>query len=317
MKIEPKTLYGWYRNVISNYIQDKETGKFASNKVYEFDLKTGEIQKEQIVHIVKPENIGESMCIDEKMIGKKYSTIISNQQTGKIALLIDSVKPTFVKQSIELLGKENLERIQFINLDMSPVMKKICSDSIPKAEKIIDKFHVIKHIMEALNTVRLEIKQELKQSQEPATDNPNGWTDLELLEKSRYLLYKMWITLDQEDKSILETVFRKYPDLSKAYNLVQEIRNWYDKRNIGTAALKIENQLDQWIMKANQTKIKAFKFIVKMFEKHRDDILRYFQKGLTNAKAENLNAKIQRFILNNYGTRDKDFFFYRTQIYFA
>ena len=54
-----------------------------------------------------------------------------------------------------------------------------------------------------------------------------------------------------------------------------------------------------------------------MFEKHRDDILRYFEKGLTNSKEENLNGKIQRFIANNYGTRDKDFFLYRVQIYFA
>ena len=54
-----------------------------------------------------------------------------------------------------------------------------------------------------------------------------------------------------------------------------------------------------------------------MFDKHRDDIIRYFEKGLTNAKAENVNGKIQRFLANNYGTRDKDFFFYRLQVYFA
>ncbi len=317
MKLKPRTLYRWYRDIISNYHQDKATGKFASGKVYEFDLETGEMHKEQVVHIVKPENVGASMCIDEKMISKRYSTILSNQESGKIALLIDSVKPGLVKQSLELLGKENIDKIQYINLDMSPTMKKICSDTIPEAVKIIDKFHVIKHIMEALNTVRLEIKQTLKQSKEPTKDNPNGWTDLELLEKSRYLLYKMWNTLNKESKLILEAVFKKYPELCQAYYLVQDIRNWYDKKNIGAAELKIENELDHWLTKARQSKIKAFKFIVKMLEKHRDDILRYFLKGQTNAKAENLNSKIQRFITNSYGTRDKDFFFYRTQIYFT
>ena len=200
MKLKPCTLYKWYRDIISNYHQDVASGKFASNKVYEFSSETGEIHKEQIVHIVKPENVGESMCIDEKMISKRYSTIISNQRTGKIALLIDSVKPALVKQSIELLGKENLEKIEFINSDMSPVMKKICNDTIDNAAIVIDKFHVIKHIMDALNTVRLELKQKLKQSKEPSTINPNGWTNVELLEKSRYLLYKMWDVLEQEEK---------------------------------------------------------------------------------------------------------------------
>jgi hypothetical protein len=30
--------------------------------------------------------------------------------------------------------------------------------------------------------------------------------------------------------------------------------------------------------------------------------------GLTNAKAENLNGKIQRFVSSNFGVKDKDFF---------
>jgi hypothetical protein len=34
---------------------------------------------------------------------------------------------------------------------------------------------------------------------------------------------------------------------------------------------------------------------------------REFEKGLTSAKAENINARIQRFIINNYGTRNIDF----------
>ena len=38
--------------------------------------------------------------------------------------------------------------------------------------------------------------------------------------------------------------------------------------------------------------------------------------GQTNAKAERLNGKIQRFISNNYGIKDKDFALYRIKKYF-
>lgn len=303
--------------MVSNYHQDKKEKRFAAHTVYDCDTETGEIKKEQVVHIVQPQNVGENMCIDEKMIGKKYSTIISNQQSGKIALLIESVKPVMVKQAIELLGTEKLQTIKYMNADMSPVMKKICNDTLPHAAIVIDKFHVIKHIMDALNSVRIELKHKLKQSSEPSTENPNGWTDIELIERIRYLLYKMWSELDAEEKQLLEHVFKKYPTLHQAYLLVQEIRNWYHKTNIGKDKGKLIYELKQWMVKANESKIKAFKFIVKMLDKHRDDILRYFEKGLTNAKAENLNSRIQRFLANNYGTRDKDFFFYRCQIYFS
>jgi hypothetical protein len=47
------------------------------------------------------------------------------------------------------------------------------------------------------------------------------------------------------------------------------------------------------------------------------EILNYFRRGLTNAKAENLNGKLQRFISANYGLKNKDFFLYRTAGYFS
>ncbi|MDR1652667.1 MAG: transposase [Prevotellaceae bacterium] len=45
-------------------------------------------------------------------------------------------------------------------------------------------------------------------------------------------------------------------------------------------------------------------------------MINYFRHGATNAKAERLNGKIQRFITQNYGLKDKDFFLYRTAGYF-
>ncbi|MDR2775335.1 MAG: transposase [Tannerella sp.] len=45
---------------------------------------------------------------------------------------------------------------------------------------------------------------------------------------------------------------------------------------------------------------------------------RYVKKnGLTNAKVENLNAKIQRFIANNFGLRNMYFFLYRMMVCFS
>jgi transposase len=52
-----------------------------------------------------------------------------------------------------------------------------------------------------------------------------------------------------------------------------------------------------------------------MIENRQTEIIRYFENGLTNAKAENLNGKIQRFIANNSGIRNRGFFLYRLQVY--
>ncbi|MDR1602904.1 MAG: transposase [Tannerella sp.] len=50
---------------------------------------------------------------------------------------------------------------------------------------------------------------------------------------------------------------------------------------------------------------------------YEQQIINYFRHGTTNAKAESLNGKIQRFITDNYGFRDKDFFLFRVADYFS
>lgn len=316
-QLQPRTLYRWYRDSISHFHKDKAEGRFAAHKVYEVDTQTGEVVKEQTVHIVQPQNVGENMCIDEKMIGKNYCTIVSNHKTGKIALLIESVKPVLVKEAFRALGEEALKKIVCFSADMSPVMKKICTDMVADVKIVVDKFHVIKHVMDALNQVRLEVKNQAKQNKEPCLQNPNGWTDVELLERVRYLLYKREAELEEESLELLHFVLSKYPTLKTAYYLVDEIRSWYERKNIGKPLHTHSAQLDQWLQKVRDSSIKPLAFVVKMFNNHYEDILRYFEKGLTNAKAENLNRHIQHFISSNFGTRDKEFFFYRVQIYFA
>jgi transposase len=59
-----------------------------------------------------------------------------------------------------------------------------------------------------------------------------------------------------------------------------------------------------------------FKSVVKMIRKHENEILNFFKSGITNAKAERLNGKIQRFVTNNYGIKHKDFCLYRMAGYF-
>lgn len=283
----------------------------------EVNAQTGEVVKKRTVPIVQPQHVGRYMCIDEKMIDKGYCTIVINQETGKIALLIDSIKPALVGQALSLLGEEVLKKIERFSADMSPAMKKICINAVPGVEIVVDKFHVIKHIMDALNQVRLELKNLAKQNKVPNLQNPNGWTDVELLERVRYLLYKREAELEEESLNLLHYVLAKYPVLKNAYCLVDEIRTWYDRKNIGKSIHTLSARLDCWLQKVRSSAIKPFSFLVKMFDNHYEDILRYFERGLTNAKAENLNRRIQHFISSNYGTRDKEFFFYRIQIYFA
>ncbi len=145
----------------------------------------------------------------------------------------------------------------------------------------------------------------------------HNWTDIELIEKTKYLLYKPESSLEKEQLTLLDALLTKCPTIQIAYQLVQQFASWYHKRDIGKPLYIIKSELEKWKENVRRVKLKAITHVMNMVERHQEDILRYFEKGLTNAKAENLNASIQRFIINNYGMRNRDFFFYRLQIYFS
>jgi hypothetical protein len=102
----PKTLSHWYQNGISHYKQDTMCVDFAGHSAYICDEETGEVVKEQIIHIMKPKNIGSHMCIDEKRIGKRYCTKLTNAKNGKIAMLLESMNPSMMKDALSIFGDE-------------------------------------------------------------------------------------------------------------------------------------------------------------------------------------------------------------------
>ena len=321
--IKPKTLHYWYKEELSGYKQEVEAGTWGEKKITVVDKDTGEVKKENPVPIAKPENMGTHMTIDEKQIGKKMYTIMTNSKTGKIAFLAQTMKPEELKQAVENYLSEKTGEVKSVSCDMSPSYKKFCKEVFPNTQLVIDKFHVIKHLMDALQQVRKQLKTQSLNSEKTLvtattnTDQEKVWTNIELLERSRYILFKMEDDWEDDEHEIMAHLFHHYPVLKTAYDLTQQLRNWYHGRNIGKSINILERELYNWCDEVNKSKIAAFRAVRKMIEKHQDDIINYFKEGQTNAKAENMNGKIQRFLANNFGIKDRDFFLFRVAGYFS
>lgn len=322
--LKPKTLHYWYKENLSGYKQDVEMGRWGEKKILIANKETGEVVKERPVPIAKPENFGTHMTIDEKQIGKKMYSIMTNAKTGKIALLAQTMKPEELKQAMENYLSEKLSDVKSVSCDMSPSYKKFAKDIFPNTQLVVDKFHVIKHLMDALQQVRKQIKTQcltsdktLAKQANDNSDSAKNWSDIELLERSRYIVCKMQPDWEEDEKEMMEHLFSSYPVLQTAYDLTQQLRLWYNGRNVGKNLRTLEMELYTWCDRVSHSKIPAFRGVRKMIEKHQDDILNYFKEGQTNAKAENMNGKIQRFLANNYGIKDRDFFLYRVAGYFS
>jgi len=344
LQIKSNTLYVWYRDVLSDFAKD------GGASVHRNDIqKTSAGRQEPIkVPIFKEENFGKRMAIDEKQIGEEMHTIMSNRETGKIAMVCQSLKSKDISQVLQKCERQTLSGIESLTRDFSSLYRKIGNDNLPDTIQIIDKFHVIKNLMEAHQDVRVRYRQkeldkrrkahkEFKQIEKQRLEESeqsgerfvakkfhykeqryeNGETALELLARSRYLLYKFKSQWTDSQAKRARVLFEHYPEIAKAYSLACEFRDFMSRKNIGKHFLQIDKQLHQWYENVEDAAIDEMLNFKTLIETNEQQIMNYFLKGETNAMAEGINSKIQRFISSNQGTRNRDFFFFRLGLYFS
>ncbi len=317
--IKPKTLYYWYRNYLSNYKEDIENKKWHPKQLEIIDKDTEEITKGKPLYVFKPDQIGENMSIDDKVIGHEVFTILSNNDTNKIAMMIESCKSEEISEAISLFGS-NLQKVRSISCDMSAGYLKVCNNQFTEAKIVIDKFHVMQYVYDAVMNVQSRIKKELlSQLSKSKTKNEEDKIILAKLDLLKHCRHKLTQSIDkwtQSNQEIINQVFENHHELKIAYNLAQSFKHWYSIKNMLNQKIENINELDKWYLNVKNSNIQEFIPVVKLIRKHENEIINYFICAHTNAKAERINGNINRFISNNYGIRDKDFALYRIAQYF-
>ncbi len=131
-------------------------------------------------------------------------------------------------------------KVKEITLNMAPNMKLIAKTCFTKAVQMIDRFHVRKLALEALQEVRIKYRWEEIDNENEAillarrknTEyNPDillaGDTRKQLLARSRYVLYKTLINGQSNNLLGHKVLFKEYPKIEEAYRLSQELRNFF------------------------------------------------------------------------------------------
>ncbi|WP_449384920.1 transposase [Chryseobacterium aureum] len=110
--------------------------------------------------IVYPENLSESLSLDEVALsdGELYTVLTSKKAKGKKGSIVAIVKGTRSEVVIEhLLKIDRRQRmmVKEVTLDMAGSMKLIAKRSFPAASMVIDRFHVQKLAIEAIQAIRI------------------------------------------------------------------------------------------------------------------------------------------------------------------
>jgi transposase len=277
-------------------------------------------------------NIGSHLSLDETAFsnGDLYTILTNKKAKGKKGAIVAMVKGTKADVVIQVLHKIPLKqrkKVKEVTLDMAGNMGLIVKKSFPEATLVIDRFHVHKLALDALQEIRIKHRWEVLDAENDAIESArnkslkytpkllsNGDTLKQLLARSRYLLYKSshkW-TENQSKRAVI--LFERYPDLEKAYKLCQNLSWIFNNTKDKTSALI---RLAKWDEKVRQAKFKSFNTIARTMSIQYQNILNYFDNRSTNASAESFNAKIKAFRTQFRGVKNVDFFLYRLITIFA
>jgi transposase len=315
--IKSKKIFSWYKNHLSGF--NKEETQLDLTKDDVVDSKTGELIS---VPILKIDNFGEDMCVDEKSLGDEVYTIIHNPKIKKIALMAMTTKLDGLKQALDKVPSKIRLKVKTISKDLASNYEWLALQYFSFAERVADKFHIIKMGFEGLQAIRVRYRQELLTKERETKKKKqriinkryeNEETEKELLARSRGLLFKFpneWSSRQEERARIL---FREYPEIYKAYTLMLEFRRFYKEKDRKTALVKLE----RWRVNVQNENIPEMLNFNHQIETHQGVILNYFNSFKTNASAECLNSHLQRFFINNYGIRNRDFFHFRIKLAFS
>ena len=276
--------------------------------------------------------MGKHLSIDETALSKgELYTIITNKKAkgkkGAIVAVMAGTKVEPIIQQLLKIPKSKRHKVKEITLDMANSMKLIAKKCFPKAIQVTDRFHVQKLALEALQDMRIKhrweaIDQENEQIKEAKSNRQefkpetfkNGDTRKQLLARSRYLLYKAPNNWTQNKYERAKTLFEQYPDIKRAFGLVQGLRNIFIT---ATSMQTAYTKLAHWYKDVEQTGFKAFNTIANTITINYRTILNYFINRSTNASAESFNAKIKAFRAQFRGVRNIEFFLFRLTTIFA
>ena len=272
------------------------------------------------------------MSLDETAFSNDdlYTILTNKKAKGKKGALMAMVKGTKAETVIKILHRIPLKqrkKVKEVTLDMAGNMGLIVRKSFPNATLVIDRFHVQKLSLDALQEIRIKHRWDAIDAENDAIESakkisanykpeilPNGDTLKQLLARSRYLLYKSVNKWTQNQSDRAKILFERYPDIEKAYRLCQNLSWIYNQTKDKTKALI---RLAKWDEKVRQAQFKSFNTIARTISIHYQNILNYFDNRSKNASAESFNAKIKAFRAQFRGVRNIEFFLFRLSNIYA
>jgi len=189
------------------------------------------------------------------------------------------------------LGVRKSQRIRMAVMDMWKPFRAATKKAAPRAAIVFDKFHILRHLNDALDEVRRSEYARL------------AGKERSYIKGQRYTLLSNKENLTRNGRRNLRKVLRANSRLNAAYLLRESFGQLWDYEREGWARRFFEN----WRESLKWQRLKPFEKFAAMIDKHWDGIAGYCrpENKVSLGFVEGLNNKIRVIQRRSYGLRDE------------
>ncbi|MGH7927052.1 MAG: ISL3 family transposase [Candidatus Binatia bacterium] len=219
--------------------------------------------------------------VDEKAFskGQSYATLVVDLDRSRVLYVAQDRKQTSLDGFWPTLSAEQLAAIRGVAIDMWDPFENSIRQHLPQAdEKIVyDKFHVAKHLGDAVDRVRrAENKQLRAQGDQRLVGTKHTW-----LRNPLNFGDEQWRDFQKLRESNLKT--------ARAWALKEQAMHLWGYSYEKSA----RKHFAWWYRWATRSRLKPMIEKAKMLQARLPNLLTYLKLGITNAASESLNSKIQ------------------------
>jgi transposase len=231
----------------------------------------------------------EVLSIDEfkgNADGEKYQTILTDPKNRKIIDILPNRKESDLIRYFRQF--ENRKEVKYFIMDMNPHFREVAEICFPKATIVIDRYHVTRQVIWALERVRKEVQKHLSAE----------WR--RFCKHSKALLNKPPQKLSDEERQKLRIILGLSTRLEHAYYLKNDFLFLMHSPNSEVA----EELLSDWIVSAENAHLPEFYECTRAIHNWSKYILNSFDVPYTNGYTEGCNNKTKVLKRVCYGVRN-------------
>jgi transposase len=238
--------------------------------------------------------------MDEKSFGRgqDYVSVMTDLDGSRVLEVVEDRTQEAADALWNSLPSAQRQQVLGVAMDMWQPYIASTRQQAPAAEIVHDKFHVSKHLNEAVDQVR---RQENKTLRAEGDERLVGSKQLWLFNPKN---------LSKERKQELAALKEETLKTSRAWGIKEYFRKFWDYTYTSNAA----DFFEDWYGWAVRSRLKPMIKKAKMLKRHLVELLNYFRQRITNAMTEGFNSRIQSIKSAARGFRA--FKNYRTRILF-